>query len=191
MTKTPDPIQHPVDRYLERAPDTKAIAQMRREHKLDALDQLARSLANNLNAPLPLIVTTELSDRLNIYLYAHNRADGLNEHIPEHLAKFAELARNHVAGGGEFCLDHALDLIDPPFKGPKPKGPGEHKHRRLFLVAFYDLEVGGEAKTQIGALRRAAEQVGLIGYEEKTLDGEYRDWCNANSTWLIWVFDMA
>ena len=87
-------------------------------------------------------------------------------------------------------LDHALGISDPPFRGAKPKGPGEHKHQRLFLIAFYDCEVVQTAKTQSAALNDAAEFIGLHAYEEKSLDGEYRDWRDENRDWLTWVFDL-
>ncbi len=184
------PNPHPVDHYLKRAIDTEADFQAHRHRVFDALEQLTQSFANNLNAPPPLTVASELSDGLTIYLYAHDQAGGLSNGVPEHLRKRAERARKHVGNGGEFCLDHALGLIDPPFRGPKPKGPGEHKHRRLFLMTFYDSEVAEANTTQIAALQNAAEHAGLNSYEEKYLEGEYRKWRDKNNEWIIWFFDL-
>jgi len=177
---------HPVDRYLVRDPDNKVEAQAHRDLVLDSLEQLSQTFNDNLNAP-PLMLGNELSDGIVIYLYAHSRADN----IPDYLKLVAERAKCHVGNGGEFCLDHALGIIDPPFKGAKPKAPGEHKHKRLFLIAFHDFEVAEVYSKQIVSLRNAANFVGLNGYVEKSLDGEYSNWREENRDWLTWVFDMV
>ena len=190
-TKTPDPIQHPVDRYLERAPDNEAAVKGRRDQALDALAQFALSLVDDPGMPTPLIMAAELSDELLVYLFAHKRGEHLFQRIPEHLQSLAKKAKKHVDGGGEFSLDHALGISDPPFRGAKPKAPGEHKHQRLFLMAFHDFEVTDKFPTQIGSLRNAAELVGLRAYREKSLDGEYTDWREENRDWLTWVFDLV
>jgi hypothetical protein len=187
----PKPDPHPVARYLERVTDTEANFQDHRRRMLDALEQLSQYFADNLNEPPPMTVSSELSDGLAIYIYAHEQTDDLSKSIPDHLKKFAERARNHVGNGGEFCLDHALEIIDPPFKGPKPKGPGEHKHRHIFLMTFYDWEVARTAKSQIDALRNASKHEGSPHFEEKYLDGEYSKWRDKNKEWLIWIFDLA
>jgi hypothetical protein len=189
-TKTPEPIQHPVDRFLERAPDNEAAAKVRRSQALDALEQFALSLVNNPDMPVPLTMATELSDELMVYLFAHKRGDDLFQRIPEHLQPFAKKAQKHVGAGGEFCLDHALGISDPSFRGARPKGPGEHKHRRLFLMAFHDFEVVGKFSKQIDSLCNAAELLELKGYVEKSLDGEYADWREENRDWLTLVFDL-
>lgn len=190
-TKTPDPIQHPVDRYLERAPDNEAAAKVHHDQVLDTLEQFALSLVENPGASPPLTMVSELSDGFLVYLFAHKRGEDLFQRIPEHLQSLAKKAQKHVDGGGEFCLDHALGISDPPFRGAKPKAPGEHKHRRLFLMAFYDFEVAQTLPSQIDALRTAAEQVGLTGYVEKNLDDEYREWRDKNYDWLTWLFDLV
>ena len=190
-TKTPDPIQHPVDRYLSRAPDNEAAAKAHHEQVLDTLEQFALSLVHNPSASPPLTFVTELSDGFLVYLFAHKRGENLFQQIPEHLQSLAKKAQKHVDGGGEFSLDHALGISDPPFRGARPKAPGEHKHQRLFLIAFHDFEVTGEFPTQIGSLRNAAELVGLRGYVEKSLDGEYTDWREENRDWLTWIFDLV
>ena len=190
-TKTPDPIQHPVDLYLERAPDNEAAAKVHHDQVLDTLEQFALSLVDNPGASPPLTFVTELSDGFLVYLFAHKRGENPFQQIPENLQSLAKKAQKHVDGGGEFCLDHALGISDPPFRGAKPKVPGEHKHQRLFLIAFYDFEVSDTAISQIDALRNAAELVGLNAYEEKSLDGEYRDWREKNRDWLTWVFDLV
>ena len=174
-TKTPDPIQHPVDSYLARAPDNEATAKVHHDQVLDTLEQFALSLVDNPVASPPLTMASELSDGFLVYLFAHKRGENLFQQIPGHLQSLAKKAQKHVDGGGEFCLDHALGISTPSFRGAKPKKPGDHKHQRLFLIAFHDLEVVGEFPTQIGSLRNAAELVGLRAYVEKSLDGEYTD----------------
>jgi len=171
-------------------PDNEANTEAHRQFVFGVLEQFAESMFDDPNAPPPLTMITELSDGFAVYLYAHGRARNLGQHIPAYLRRFAEKARKHVEGGGEFCLDHALGIGDPPFRGAKPKGPGEHKHQRLFLIAFYDYEVAQTAKTQIEAIRNAAELVGFRAYEEKSLEGEYRKWRGDNRDWLTWVFDL-
>ena len=57
-------------------------------------------------------------------------------------------------------------------------------------MAFHDFEVVGKFSKQIDSLCNAAELVGLKGYVEKSLDGEYADWREENRDWLTLVFDL-
>ncbi len=191
MTETNDHNRHPIDDFLSRIPDHDGIQEAHRERTLNILEDLANYLLDNSNTPPPLTLADDLSDGLLIYLFAHRGDDALLQRIPNYLHRFAEKARKHVERDGEFCLDHALGISPPSFKGAAPKKPGDHKHQRLFLMAFHDFEVAELFPTQIEALRNAAQQVALQGYEEKNLDGEWRKWRNANIEWLTWVFDLV
>jgi len=189
-TQMTDASWHPVDDYLSRATryndDGDNI-----ERRLIVLEQLSDNLHSASNDPLPLFVGDEIGDALAIYLYAHGRRDKSASGIPQHLIPMANKAQKHVASGGEYSMDHALGLAIPSFIGARPKAPGEHSRQRLFLIAFYENEVHGTAKSQIDALRYAADFCGLVAYEEKSLDNEYRDWRNENQDWLTWVFDKV
>jgi hypothetical protein len=177
--------------YLDRISDHENIDADHRDRKRSALENLAIHLLNNSNTPLPLAVVDELHDGFLVYLYAHQDNDDLLKRIPSYLRHFAGKARHHVLKNREFCLDHALGISIPSFEGAPPKKPGDHKHQRLFLMAFHDHEVSEEFPAQIEALRNAARIDGLQAFEEKTLDGEYRDWRDENVEWLTWVFDLA
>jgi hypothetical protein len=183
---------HPVDRYLARDPDTEANAKVKREQTFEALHQLGQYFTGDLNKTPSLNEITDLSDALSdgleAYLYAHGRLDHLGDGIPFQLVKLAERARKHVDKGGEFSLDNALGIIKPKFKGPGIKEPGEHTHRHLFLMAFYDCEIAPEEMSQIDALRQAAKHDGTPVNDEKYLDEEYRKWRNKNFDWLFWMF---
>ena len=190
-TKPVDPTPHPVDRYLTRKPDNEAAAALHRNQILDALEHFTLTLVQNPSTPPSLVLVTEFSDAFLIYLFAHRRGDNLFQKIPAHLQSLARKAQKHVDGGGVFSLDHALGIVDPPFQGARPKDPGEHKHQRLFLIAFYELEVSDAGISQIDALRNAAKFVGHGAYEEKSLDGEFRNWREKNRDLLTWVFDLV
>jgi|GEM_PF-6924613 hypothetical protein len=183
-----DPSWHPVDDYLSWAnrynDDGDDI-----ERRLTVLEQLSDYLQSASNDPLPLVVGDEVGDALTMYLYAHGRRIKSASAIPQHLMPMADKARKHVASGGEYSIDHALGLSIPKFIGARPKAPGEHSRQRLFLIAYYENEILENAKSQIGALRYAADICGVAAYEEKSIDNEYRDWRNENQEWLTWVFD--
>jgi hypothetical protein len=183
-TEPADPVPHPVDRLLKRKPDNEAIAKFYRDQTLNDLEHMA------LASP-SLADITGFSDSFLIYLFAHRRGEHLLQKIPVHLQPLAAKAQKHVDGGGVFSLDHALGIDDPPFQGAKPKEPGAHKHQRLFLIAFYELQYSDSKISQIDALRYAAEIVSFRHYVEKNLDGEFRDWQSENRDWLIWVFDLV
>jgi hypothetical protein len=189
--KTGEHKYHPVDRYLNRSPGSETHDNAHRNHMLGVLDQLATSMANNQNVPLPISVVAELSDGLAVYLHAHGYGDNPVSTVPENLQHLADKARKHVEGGGEFFIDNALGIIALPFRGAKEKGPGEHKHRRLFMIAFYEREIAGSAKSNIQALRDAAQLTGLKGYEEQSLDREFRNWRDENTNWMMHTFDLA
>ena len=191
--------RHPVDEYLERAEAIQSQIRPDRDNALDLLTSLGQHVlaqaglvASELpDASLPLSVALELSDPLLVYLFAHDRADVSIEQTPDYLRPFAEKARKHVERGSEFCLDHALGISEPRFWNAPQKLPGEHKHRRLFLIAFHDFYVSREAKTRIDALRNAALLVGQTAYLEKSREGEFRRWRNENCEWLTWIFDLT
>ena len=151
-TKPVDPTPHPVDRYLTREPDNKAAAKLHRDQILDALEHFALALAQNKSTPPTLALSTEFSAGFLVYLFAHRRGNNLLQEIPTHLKSLATKARKNVDSNGEFSLDHALGIVEPPFQGAKPKEPGEHKHKRLFIagvITGYNMTIARENDSSI------------------------------------------
>ena len=192
MPESPCQPRHPIDDYLERLGefDDDSDRQAHRTRMLELIQQLTQHLVDHQIEPLPLSVILDVPNGMILYLYAHGFSQGLEAKLPDHLMPLANKARKHVEGGGEYCIDHALGISEPPFRGARPKKPSEHKHQRLFLMAFHDYEAAETFDTQIDSLRNAARLVGLKGYQEKSLDGEFRAWRDRNHDWLLWLFAM-